>query len=149
MKKIVLLFSVLVLAFTSCEGPMGPPGTPGEGMNWEIINFTVQAQDWRLVGQPNALGSYYMYEFQANQITNFICEEGNVFGYRWLSNNEQTPLGQVAVMGEDLGNGQEVLFTEVYSFSFRPGYVTFFIDYSDFATDIRPMTCDFRIVLNY
>ena len=152
MKKIVLLFSLLVLTFTSCEGPMGPPGEPGlpgDGVAWEIINYTVRANDWKLVGNPNQLGSYYMFEFPESKITTFVCEKGNVFGYRWLDNNTQTPLGQVSVMGESGTGGQEFLFTEVYSFSFRPGFVTFYVDYSDFATEIRPTTCNFRIVLNY
>jgi hypothetical protein len=128
---------------------MGPPGEPGEGIIWKIFNYKVLERDWKLVGRPGDLGSYFMFEFREPDLTTFVCEKGNVFGYRWLDKDTQTPLGQVVVMGESDNKGHEFLFTEVYSFSFRPGYVTFYVDYSDFATDIRPGTCDFRIVLNY
>ena len=146
MKKFVLLLSLTALTLVSCEGPMGPPG---DGVNWDIIKYTVYERDWNLVGRPGDLGSYFMYEFSETALTSFVCEKGNVFGYRWLDNNTQTPLGQVVVMGEKDNHGNEFLFTEVYSFSFRPGYITFYVDYSDFATEILPGTCEFRIVLNY
>jgi hypothetical protein len=145
MKKYVFLLSLLTLTFASCEGPMGPPG---DGVTRSIINFTVHEGDWKLVGRVNELNSFYMYEFPAPEVTAFVCEKGNVFGYRWFDIDEQTPLGQVVHIGE-LINGNEYLFTETYSFSFRPGYITFYVDYSDFVTDIPPGTCDFRIVLNY
>ena len=146
MKKFVLLLSLLTLGFVSCEGPMGPPG---EGMNWKIMNYKVLDRDWILVGRAGDLGSYFMFEFAEKELTTFVCEKGNVFGYRWLDNVTQTTLGQVVVVGESDNYGNEFLFTEVYSFSFRPGYVTFYVDYSDFETSVRPSTCDFRIVLNY
>ena len=149
MKKNVLLLSLLTLTIVSCEGPMGPRGEQGDGVEWIITNYTVYDKDWILVGRPGALGSYYMYEFPEPKLTSYVCEKGNVFGYRWLDNITQTPLGQVVVIGESDGKGNEFLFTEVYSFSFRPGFITFYIDYSDFETEIRPGTCDFRIVLNY
>ena len=147
-KHVFLLLILLSPAFMSCEGPMGPPGEPGEGVTWKILNYTVDGRDWNLVGRPADLGSYYMYEFRENELTKFVCEMGNVFGYIWLDNDTQTPLSQIVHLGEYI-DGRDYLFTETYSFSFRPGYITFYIDYSDFATDIRPGTCDFRIVLNY
>ena len=149
MKKFVLLLSLLTLGFVSCEGPMGPPGEPGDGVVWKIMNYKVLDRDWKLVGRAGDLGSYFMFEFAEKELTTFVCEKGNVFGYRWLDNVTQTPLGQVVVMGESDNYGNEFLFTEVYSFSFRPGYITFYVDYSDFETSVRPSTCEFRIVLNY
>ena len=150
MKKILLLLNLLAFTFVSCEGPMGPPGEPGEGVQWEILPYEVVGKDWKLVGKAGALGSYYMYEFREPLLTSFVCEKGNVFGYRWLDDVTQTPLGQVVVVGEVDDYGQEFLFSEVYSFSFRPGYITFYVDYSDFETGLgHPDTCVFRIVLNY
>ena len=152
MKKFVLLLSLFTLTFMSCEGPMGPPGPPGEpgdGLIWKIIPYTVYDRDWKLYGRAGDLGSYYWYEFPESELTRFACEKGNVFGYRWLDGETQTPLGQVVVVGESDNYGIEFLFTEVYSFSFRPGLVTFYVDYSDFETSVRPSTCDFRVVLNY
>ena len=149
MKKFVLLLSLLSLTFVACEGPMGPPGEPGEGVTWKILPYKVLDKDWKLSGRPGELGSYYWYEFQENELTRFVCDKGNVFGYRRLDNEMQTPLGQVVVVGESDNYGNEFLFTEVYSFAFRPGFITFYVDYSDFETSVRPSTCDFRIVLNY
>ena len=148
MKKFVLFLCLFALGFVSCEGPMGPPGEPGDGVVWEILNYTVLDTDWKLVGRAGDLNSYYMYEFRETKLTTFICEKGNVFGYRWLDHETQTPLSQVVHVGE-IVHGGDYLFTETYSFSFRPGYITFYVDYSDFETGIRPGTCDFRIVLNY
>ena len=149
MKKHVLLLSFLALTVVSCEGPMGPPGEPGEGVVWKIMNYTVYEKDWKLVGKPGELGSYYWFEFAESELTRFVCDKGNVFGYRRLDNEMQTPLGQVVVNWEQDNHGNEFLFTEVYSFAFRPGYITFYVDYSDFETSVRPTICDFRIVLNY
>ena len=152
MKKFALLLSLLTLTFVSCEGPMGPPGPPGEpgdGLVWKILPYTVYDKDWKLSGRAGELNSYYWYEFQESELTRFACEKGNVFGYRWLDKDTQTPLGQVVVIGESDNFGNEFLFSEVYSFSFRPGYITFYVDYSDFETSVRPNTCEFRIVLNY
>ena len=147
MKRIVLLLSLTALVFVACEGPMGPPG---DGVNWIILNYTIDDIKWKLERRPGELGSYYWVELPVRELTKFVCEEGNVFGYRKLGNEMQTPLGQVVVMGESDNHGNVFLFTEVYSFSFRPGYVTFYVDYSDFATDVsHPGTCEFRIVLNY
>jgi hypothetical protein len=128
---------------------MGPPGEPGDGVIWKIIDITVYEREWQLVGRSGDLGSFYKSEQRVPELTPFACDNGNVFGYRWIDKDEQTPLGQVFVNWE-IENGYEFLFTEVCSFSFRPGYVTFYIDYSDFETGIRhPGNCDFRIVLNY
>jgi len=146
MKKVVLLLSLLTLGFVSCEGPMGPPG---EGVNRKIIPYTVFDRDWKLAGKAGELGSYYWFEFAERELTTFICEKGIVSGFRKFDDGSQTQLGQVVVVGESDNHGNEFLFTEVYSFSFRPGYITFYVDYSDFETSVRPMTCDFRIVLMY
>ena len=153
MKKFVLLLSLMAFTFIACEGPMGPmgpQGEPGDGIIWKIIPYEVLEKDWKLYGRAGELGSYFWFDFPAPELTNFVCEQGNVFGYRKLDNGMQTPLGQVFVNWELDNYGNEFLFTEVYSFSFRPGYITFYVDYSDFETGAsHPGTCNFRIVLNY
>lgn len=47
MKKYTSLLIILAILFISCEGPVGPPGEPGDyliGQTYEIdnVNFTVQ-----------------------------------------------------------------------------------------------------------
>jgi len=150
MKKLLFLLSA-VLIFATCEGPPGRDGLDGydgEGMNWKVINYTVYENDWVLVGRPNDLESYYKYTFSESLLTRFIFENGNVFGYRWIDANTQTPLAQTVFMGEN-GPGGSIYFSDTYSFSFSPGSITFYVDYSDFATQTLPPTCDFRIVLNW
>ncbi|MDR1745686.1 MAG: hypothetical protein LBR49_00200 [Tannerella sp.] len=156
MKKYFLLAGLLVFMLASCEGPagpMGPAGEPGEGMNWKIVTYVVHESDWQLIGQPDALESYFMYEFNENSLSNFIYTDGNVFGYRILDaglNSEVlTPLPHVVPHGEVLSNGSESLWTEIYSFDYMPGSIAFYVHYSDFMTGLRPPTCDFRIVMNW
>ena len=139
------------MLLVSCEGPAGRDGydgRDGEGMEWEILNYTVYDTDWVLVGKPEEIGSYFMYKFNESMLTKFIFEKGNVSGYRWLDDNTQTTLSQAEYMSEKI-KGEYYFFSDTYSFTFSPGAITFYVDYSDFATGTRPPTCDFRIVLNW
>ena len=150
MKKYLFLLTVLVLA--ACEGPMGPPGEPGTVTNWKILTYTVRADEWKLVGYAGELNSYYMCEKPARDITDFIYTDGNVTGYLIQNprkqNEVQTPLPFVIPRGE-LDKGQEILYTEVYTFDFMPGSIAFYVNYTDFETNIRPGECDYRIVLTW
>ena len=148
MKKNLLLLTAVLWFFASCEGPAGRDGLDGQGMNWNVLNYTVYEGDWELVGRPDELGSYYKYTFSEKSLTKFICEEGNVFGYRWIDANTQTPLAQAVFMAENV-HGEILYFSDMFSFSFSPGYITFYVDYSDFATKTLPPSCDFRIVMNW
>ena len=151
MKKKLFLLSAVIILLVSCEGPAGRDGLDGlkgEGMEWEVLNYTIFESDWVLVGKPNELGSYYMYKFNESKLTKYIFEFGNVLGYRWLDDNTQTTLSQSDFMGEVL-HGERVYFSDTYSFTFSPGSITFYVDYSDFGTQTLPPTCDFRIVLNW
>ncbi|MDR0756320.1 MAG: hypothetical protein LBF85_00545 [Tannerella sp.] len=153
MKRKLFLLSVSTLLLLSCEGPMGPSGEPGEGMNWQILTYTVHEGDWELVGGRDNLNSYYIYEFTDEKLlTNFIYESGNVFGYRIINpgqNNEtQTPLPHMIPQG-DSDSGGEFLWQEFYTFDFMPGSIAFYVYYSDFQTSVKPPTCDFRIVMNW
>jgi len=152
MKKVLFLICTFTMALLSCEGPMGPPGEPGEGMNWKILYYTVRENDWRLVGGSDALNSYYTYEFDEPELTKFIYESGTVVGYRILnsgqSNEMQAQLPYMIPMGESDGYG-ESLWIENYSFAYGIGVMAFYVDYSDFYTSNRPPTCEFRIVMNW
>ena len=137
MKKIGLLICVLAMALTSCEGPMGPPGPPGasgEKLNWEILYYTVHADDWKLVGNKDGLNSHYIFDFKESKLTKFIYEKGLVKGFRILKldngDNVQTPL-------------------PYYTYDFMPGSIAFYAYYTDFYTANKPPTCTFRIVMNW
>jgi hypothetical protein len=152
MKRKLFLLSVSALLLLACEGPMGPPGEPGEGLKWQILTYTVHEGDWKLVGGKDNLNSYYIYEFDEKLLTNFIYESGNVFGYVIFNpgkNNEtQTPLPHMIPLG-DSDPGGEFLWQEYYTFDFMPGSIAFYADYNDFHTSVRPPTCVFRIVMNW
>jgi len=155
MKTKLFLLCMIAAALASCEGPMGPqgePGAPGEGVNWKILYYTVRANDWHLVGGENELNSYYMYEFDEPELSDFIYESGNVLGYIILnsgkSNETLSPLPYNIALGEGSGSN-EFLWTENYFFDYMPGSVAFFVYYSDFNTEIKPPTCEFRLVMNW
>jgi hypothetical protein len=152
MKKNVFLLCALTQVLFSCEGPMGPQGAPGEGMNWEIMYYTVHENDWKLVGGKDDLNSYYMYDFDEPLLTGFIYGSGKVVGYRILNIGQKdetlTPLPDVIPVGGSDAGG-EFLWTENYTFDYMPGSVAFFVYYSDFSTGVKPPTCDFRIVMNW
>ncbi|MDR1407607.1 MAG: hypothetical protein LBJ23_06130 [Tannerella sp.] len=152
MKKALFLLCASAMCLISCEGPIGPPGEPGEGMNWKILTYTVHEGDWQLVGGKDNLNSYYMYEFDENQLTDFIYTSGNISGYIIFNpgqNSEvQSPLPHMIPLG-DRDSGGEFMWQEFYTFDFMPGSVAFYVYYSDFQTSVRPPTCDFRLVMNW
>jgi len=61
----------------------------------------------------------------------------------------QTPLPFTVPLGEEGNGGKDILWTETVSFDFSPGRVTFYVNYSDFVTRVRPGTITFRVVLTY
>jgi len=147
MKKILFLLSAAIVLLASCEGPAGRDGLDGrDGMDMMFLNYTVEEDDWVLVGRPGELGSYYTYRFNAPELTKRIFEYGSVTGDIWLNNNERTPLSHTEFMGENV-YGDYFYFSDKYSFSYGPGVVTFYVDYSDFETGTFPPACDFRICL--
>ncbi|MDR2121250.1 MAG: hypothetical protein LBP64_10335 [Tannerella sp.] len=152
MRKNLFLMCVSALLLLSCEGPMGPEGKPGEGMNWKIITYTVRESDWRLEGGRDNLNSYYIYEFDEKLLTDFIYTSGVVSGYRVLNPGQNsevlTPLPHIVPLG-DRDAGGEFLWQEYYTFDYMPGSIAFYAYYSDFSTGVRPPTCEFRIVLNW
>ncbi|RRD58188.1 hypothetical protein [Tannerella forsythia] len=152
MKKIGLLICVLAMALTSCEGPMGPPGRDGEALNWKIVYYTVKAEDWKLLGKQDAIGSHFMYEFKENALTKTIYKDGKIVGYliqdEGKSSEVQTPLPYTIPLGKE-ANGKTELWSEIYTFDFMPGSIAFHLFYSDFYTGNPPPTCTFRIVMNW
>lgn len=153
MKRLVVLLFCF-FALLSCEGPMGPQGLPGEGgSKWFVETYTVKSADWELVGgEPDELGTYYMYEFDEPALTDFIFKKGNVMGYLVETLRDgsevQTPLPCVIHKAE-VNAGVEHLWTETYTFDFMQRSVAFYVRYSDFYTGNLPPTCKFRLVMTW
>jgi len=144
MKRILLALVVLVITFSSCEGPTGPAG---EGTNWFVDDFVVRANEWQPMDDGD--GVYFMCEKDISALTPFIYNNGNVFAYRYIrpgqSNEVQTPLPFTLHLLE----GKDYTWTETTYFDFLPESIAFYVQYSDFATNIEPGEQHFRVVLNW
>lgn len=146
MKKSLLALVVLVMTLVSCEGPEGPPGLDGEGVYWNIQNFTVRANEWKLYDDGD--GPYFMCEKNYNALTDRVYTDGNVFAYRYIrpgqANEVQSPLPFTLHL-----EGGEYMWTETTYFDFMPGSIAFYVQYSDFFVEDGPGTIEFRVVLNW
>jgi len=149
MKRLFLLFSAVVWFFTSCEGTSQQDIAE---TYWFVKEYTVRSSDWQLVNGMNQIDSYYRYTFNIPELDRDIYNKGHVFCYMFQKNdfNEevQTILPFSVPRGENTGN-KENLWTETFAYDFMPGKITFYVNYSDFFTDVRPPTTTFRVVLNY
>ena len=140
MKKLVLLVSLFAFAFTSCEGPMGPPGRPGEDVEFYVGNFTINPQEWKVIGT----GKYVtFYKHVVNlDIGDYAYEKGlvNVYIFQDDDGNEiqsQLPYWVQYTEGENT-------WLEGYNFDFDAGTIAF---YADWQRGERPPVCNFRVVV--
>jgi len=106
MKKIIFLFAAVALLLSSCEGPrgpMGPQGPQGEGMNWEIINLTVNQSSWESFHDQNGLFLHYRCILDLPELDEFIYDKGTYITYirRPEGNNEVQQLLPVTYYNED------------------------------------------------
>jgi hypothetical protein len=160
MKKLILL-ALSALAMAACEGPMGPPGPqglPGEngqngrdgqdgrngqdgrdgqGTHWIREKFTVNPGDWRLEGGANQLNSYFQCDFRWLDMTQQVYETSSVVAYieTGTSDGNKIKNGMPYVWHRGATvDGTEELWTETYDFDFVPGWISFYLTYSDFYT---------------
>lgn len=153
MKKLLLLFLVAT-TFIACEGPTGPMGPSGKdgkdgenGTNWYIASFTIQPNEWELIGKPGELNSHFFVDKPLSNLSEFIYKEGAVIGYIETSAGVKNGLPYVLHLGGSDDNG-EFLWTETADFDFYPGGVGFYLTYSDFNTQLRPQEAKtFHVVL--
>jgi hypothetical protein len=142
MKK--LLFALIsVTCFLSCEGPMGPPG---EQTQWHDAYYTVRTDDWKLVGRPDEIGSFYQYSFIEPALTEFIYEKGVVMGYVVANPGIRDEVLRPLPDTWPIGEGYDA-WLESITFDYRPGLVTFYVGYSDFATSVRPPDMTFKLMM--
>ena len=145
MKKIIGLLMLLV-AFTACEGPMGPEGPqgpPGEGggivEGWRYKEFTVKSQDWKLSDDE----TYFWCEYPWDEVTDYVYEEGLAFGKLYTTVGDAETLTPLPY-SIDCTDGK-VVWQETYTFDYNPGWVAFYVNYSDFQMDVRPGDMKFRV----
>ncbi len=147
MKKITFIL-LLLLALTSCEGPMGPEGPPGYGTNWKVIDITVNDYDWELIGTPDGINSYYRCIINHKNISEDVYYDGTllIYQYQYLDGTEVQALLPFVIHVENNDGSHQ--WTETLSYDFTPGSIALYMNYSDFATKNRhPVTSDFRIVM--
>lgn len=161
MKKLLMLLMLAVSLF-ACEGPtgpmgpMGPPGYDGEdgrngydgkdgkdgkdgqGAHWFAKSFTIQPDDWILIGQPGELKSYFVAEKELPQLTKEIFRERAVIAYIETGHGMKNGMPYVLHKGENGSNGKEFIWTETYDFDYSEGLVGFYLTYSDFNTQVKP-----------
>ena len=144
MKKILLLLSVAITLFTSCE--VEDP--------YKFVDvYTINTNRWELINGVDQLNSYYQAEIRIPELDRGVYEKGTVSCYMFQKIDGvevQTPLPFSLPKGIDNGNGTEDLWTETYAYDFAVGSIMFYVNYSDFWTgDHRPPTISFRVVLRH
>lgn len=153
----MLVLSVMFV-MSACEGetgpmgPMGPqgvPGKPGEsgyGAQWYTKSFTINSDEWELIGEPGELKSYYMAVFDLPELSKSIFQEGTVVGYISMGQDVKNGLPYVMHTAEETADGKRY-WTQTYDFDFAPGSVAFYATFSDFETQKTPGDETFHIVL--
>jgi len=141
--KSTLVFLFIVLGFTACEGPQGPPGEDG----WAYIDvkyYTISR--WALAAE----GTYFFAEVSSPAITNNVFLNGVVMGYLVQNYDEPSevhiPLPYEMFYNEYNENGYLEQWTETVSFDIMPGSIAFYYEPSDFFTGITPPSLMFKIV---
>ena len=148
MKRLFVVLMTVAGLFASCEGPAGRDGAEAY---WFVKVYTINSNDWRLVGGVDQLDSRYEAKISIKELDKDLYENGLVSCYMFQRTNNvevQTPLPFTIPYGKKNGN-KEDLWTETYSFECAPGFITFYVYYSDFYTSNRPPSTSFRVVLNY
>lgn len=142
MKKTLLLL-LICITFIACEGPegpmgsIGPKGESGSGSNWYTTSYTIQPSEWKLVGNPGELNSYFIADKSLPKLSEFVYEKGSILVYLEYSPNVKNVIPFVShKAGEDeMG---EFFWTETYDFDFYKSGIGFYLTYSDFNTKLKP-----------
>ena len=141
--KSTLVFLFIVLGFTACEGPQGPPGEDG----WSYIDvkyYTISR--WALAAD----GTYFFAEVSNSAITDYVFDKGVVVGYLVQDYNKANelhiPLPYEMFYNEYDVYGNLVQWSETVSFDIMPGSIGFYYKPSDFYTGLTPPSLTFKIV---
>lgn len=158
MKKILLTLSVLfTIGFSSCTGPQGPmgpqgpagyDGKDGEQTYWVIQDFDVDHVDWKY-SEVDGLRPHYYYDFEFDNLTDFIYNNGIVLAYLEVKGRQQLLpfVFHEEILNED---NEYVRWTRTIDFDYTSGNITFYVTTDDFFyEDYEPETMRFRVVLLY
>lgn len=139
MKRLLPLFTVFALVFTSCEGPQGPPGFDGlDGLDGEIIASSA----FEIVIDFNTVNDFEYIEAYG---FNVLPSDVTLVYILWDTQNGQDIwrlMPQTVYFGDDTNL--------VYNFDFTQDDVRFFLDgTTDFSTldDVWTQDQVFRVVV--
>lgn len=144
--KFIAVAIVLLTAFTACNDD----NVYEE--KWYVQDFEVVSSDWRLVGQPGEVGSYYEYVFDKVPLE-VSYYQGIVTAYMYFNykgNNEvQTPLPYTEYYVETNTANEEVNYSIQYSYDvMADGRIAFRAIVSDYYTQyFNPGTQYFRVAI--
>jgi len=160
MKNLFGCMLVVIIMFTACEGPAGPPGKNGkDGLaDWFVGDFVVKSEDWKMYDDEEWY--FFEYEFTLPELTKFVFELGAVMcylvqdvsydggktEYRYHSLLPYTVYGEDSFIDE---NNDEFWYpySENYSFEYRQGNINFVVKYSDWVPNLKPPTRQFHVVI--
>ena len=157
MKKLSLL-SLILLFLVACEGevgpmgPQGPPGNSANGVQWKIVELTINPEDWKLVdgGKENELNTILVASKSIAEITEDVYWEGAIIAYCYPFAGDhkfKTSLPYITHHGEEDTEG-DYLWTETLLYVVGEKTIDFYLTYSDFLTENRPNTeMEFDLVL--
>ncbi|MCD7935278.1 MAG: hypothetical protein LUG98_00290 [Tannerellaceae bacterium] len=153
MKKSVFLLFILGI-LCACEGPQGPAGRDGVSPDWEIVNFTVEEEDWEYVDDPDGTNPHYVFDFDFDELTKTVYEKGNIDIYMYANPaNRQAGYYPVTDSFPIERSNDLWSWTEFYSALCYPGGITFTARCSDFdmveSGEWAPARQTFRVVLNW
>ena len=140
MKKLLFLFSAMILLFASCEGPAGRDGFDGRDLEIRNAYFTIKSQDWERVD----IGTYAtLYKCMKNvNIGKEAYERGIVIVslFQWDGDFEvKTPLPFWTQHTE--GNNT---WLEGYNYDYDQGTVVFYVECRNRTT---PPECEFHVAI--
>ena len=168
MKRILGCLVAVIMVLSACQGPMGPQGRDGRdgkdghSTEWYYVDFRIKGADWLRAGQPDEIGSYYYYVFDAPEITQAIYDDGLILcAYRYVDDTgvdvqSYLPYTEYFIDTDQHGKNEN-RFAMYISFSVTPtvgrypGTIEFRVTFSDFYTGKKgpPASCWFRLTLVY
>jgi hypothetical protein len=138
MKKVLFLFAA-VLFFASCEGPMGPPGRPGQDA--VVFSRTIEVRNW--IDE----GPFFTASISVPQLTRDIFDNGAIIIYHeWQENGAWVARPLPFALQVLDGNG-DIWTEEQWDFEFWVGGVMIYYTVSDLFFEGSPGRQNFRIVL--
>lgn len=119
--------------------------------SWHVKEFEILSNHWKLVGEPDQIGSYYEYIFDKVPLE-VSYYDGVVTAYIFFDykskNETQTPLPYTEYL-IDATSGEEINYSVQYSYYVKAnGTIAFTAHVSDYYTSLfNPGTQYFRLAI--